>query len=86
MLDYWFIGTKQGLFTWLAIVLKQEVYVCYNMQQLLPIGIYIPNYSVVLDNLDRIYDEILGIVLWKARFCLENFNVILVTGPVLYLV
>jgi hypothetical protein len=86
MSDYWFANTEQGLFTWLAIALKQEVYVCYSMQQLLPMGSHVPNQSAILDDLDPVYDGTSGLVLWKAKFCLENFDVISVTGPVSSLV
>jgi hypothetical protein len=82
MLDHWFVRTEQGLFTCLALALQQKVYVRYNMHQLLPLGSDAPFHFAVLDSLDPVYDEGLGLVLWKARFCLESFEVISVTGPV----
>lgn len=86
MSDYCFACTELGHFTWLAIALKQEVYVCYDMQQLLPVGAHVPNQSAVLDSLDPVYDRSSDQVLWKAKFCLEIFDVVSVTGPVSYLV
>ncbi|OJJ42046.1 hypothetical protein ASPZODRAFT_137549 [Penicilliopsis zonata CBS 506.65] len=80
-----FANSEQGYFTQLVISLKQEVYVCYDMQQLLPIEEHIPVHSAILDALDLIYDGTLGLVLWKARFCLENFDMISVEGSAVYL-
>lgn len=82
--DCWFANSEQGLFTWLALALKQEIYVRYHMQKLLPMDLpmkeHAPIYSAVLDSLDAFYDESSGLVQWNARFCLEDFEVISVIG------
>lgn len=86
MSDFCFVKSEQGLFSWLALALKQEVYVYCHMQQLLPMNEDAPICSAVLDSLDPVYDERSGLVQWKGNFCLENFDVISVTGSVSYLI
>jgi hypothetical protein len=66
--------------------LKQEVYVRCHMQQLLPMKEHAPIHSAVLDSLDPVYYEWSGLIQWKVKFCLENFDVISVTGSLSYLI
>lgn len=56
------------------------------MQQLLPMKEHAPIHSAVLDSLDPVYDEMSGLAQWKTKFCLENFDVLSVTGSVSYLI
>lgn len=82
MSDYCFGSTEQGHFTWLALALKQEVYVSYHMHQLLPVDVHARTHSAILDSLDPVYDGGSGQILWKAKFCLESFDMISLTGSV----
>lgn len=86
MSDRWFANSEQGLFTWLALALKQEVYVHCHMRSLLPVKEHAAIHSAILDSLDVVYDESSGVAKWRARFCLEDFDVISVTGSVSYLI
>lgn len=85
MSDPEFLKTELGIFTWLAIALKQEVHVSYDMGYLLPIGQNRRTHSAVLDRLDLFLDETTGLGYWKAQFCIENFDIISVCGSTSYI-
>jgi hypothetical protein len=68
MSDPDFSNTEQGLFTWLAISLKQEVYVAYYVGQLFSIGESIQSHSAVLNRLGLVSGEATGLSYWKAEF------------------
>ncbi|KAJ5600725.1 hypothetical protein N7450_001792 [Penicillium hetheringtonii] len=79
MSDPEFLKTEQGIFTWLAIVLKQEVYISYNKGHLFPIQKNRLSRSAVLDRLDLLFDKVTGLNYWKAEFCIDNYEMIPVT-------
>jgi hypothetical protein len=85
MSDPEFSKTEQGIFTWLAIALKQEVFVSYHMGHLFPIGENRPSHSAVLDRLDLAFDETTGLSYWEAQFCIDDFEIIPVIGSTSYI-
>lgn len=83
--DESFATSEQGYFTRLSISLKQEVYICYEMQQLQSVWTHASNSTAILDGLEPFYDGTSIQILWKARFCLENFEMVWVTGDAFYI-
>lgn len=83
--DVSFANSEQGFFTRLSISLKQEVYICYGMKQLQSLWTHASNSTAILDGLDPLYDETSSQMLWKARFCLEDFEMVWVTGDAFYI-
>ncbi|KAJ5235409.1 uncharacterized protein N7469_004577 [Penicillium citrinum] len=86
MSDPEFLKTEQGIFTWLAIALKQEVYVSYYKGHLFPIQENGLSRSAVLDRLDLLFDEATGLNYWKAEFCIDNYEMIPVTGSTSHII
>ena len=86
----WFFNDSQFAFSereclvWLAIALKQEIFVNYSAHQLQPMKETSPRQSAILDSLTPMGFSH-GYTLWRAEFCFPNFEMASCIGDTFYL-
>lgn len=86
MSDPDFLKIEQGLLTWLAIALKQEVCVPYYGGKLLSVEKYGLSHSAILDRIDPVYNATANLSQWRAIFCIDNVDFTSATGSALELI